>query len=130
MTTHSLRATTVVLALLGLVVTPALALTTFRAHLNGTLDGRDGEAPTQARGIEYAPGRCGTRGIMVTADTILAYPARGNISIYQGTFSMWIKPEGWRGGPDSEVRDILHWRPQETNKRNYLGIVKNGGEHG
>ncbi len=104
---------------------PVWALTIFRAHFNGALTSTEGQAPTVAEGVEYAPGRCGTSGIRFSEQTKLEYVSRGNISLYQGSFSVWIKPDGWRGGEDNNSRFVLNWTPLKTNKINMIGFVQN-----
>ncbi len=114
-------------ALITVAVLPAQCwgLTIFQTHFNGSLETAEGQQPTAAEGIQFVRGRCGTQGLMVTGETTLQYPAMGNISLYQGTYYIWVKPVGWRGGPDDNVRDILYWRQKKTNKQNFLGLVQN-----
>ncbi len=123
-TSRALLAGTVIA--LSIVPVQCWGLTIFQAHFNGSVATTEGQAPTTAEGINFVPGRCGTQGLMVTGETTLQYAARGNISLYQGTYYIWVKPVGWRGGPDDNVRDILYWRQQKTNKQNFLGLVQNG----
>ena len=111
---------------LSLLPAQCRALTIFQAHFNGELVTTEGQVPLLAENVEFAPGRCGTQGIMVTDETKLQYPARGNISLYQGTVGMWVRPVGWRGGVPKKTRFLLDWRQEKTNKENYLGFVQNG----
>jgi len=125
MTTWRLLLVGAVIAL-SLVPAQCRALTVFQAHFNGELATTEGQEPLVAENVAFAPGRCGTQGIFVTDDTQLRYPARGNISLYQGTVGMWVRPIGWRGGVPKKTRYLLDWRQEKTNKENYLGLVQNG----
>lgn len=115
-----------VLAVLALLPAQSWGLTIFQAHFNGSLLTAEGQAPAVAENVQFAPGRCATQGIMVTDETKLQYPALGNVSLYQGTFSVWIKPVGWRGGVPPKTRYIFNWNPVKTNKQNAIQFVQNG----
>ncbi len=111
---------------LSLIPVQCRALTVFQAHFNGELVTTEGQEPLVAEKVAFAPGRCGTQGIFVTDETKLHYAATGNISLYQGTVGMWIRPVGWRGGVPKKTRYLLDWRQEKTNKENYLALVQNG----
>lgn len=104
---------------------PGLCLTVFQAQFNGDTVTTEGQQPVEADGISYAPGRCGTLGLAVGESAALAYPAPGNISLYQGTAMVWCKPIGWRGGVDDATRWVFLWQPENTNKVNMIGLVQN-----
>ena len=110
---------------LSLIPVQCWGLTVFQAHFNGELATTEGQEPLVAENVRFAPGRCGTQGIFVTDETQLHYPAKGNISLYQGTVGMWIRPVGWRGGVPEKTRYLLDWRQEKTNKENYLALVQN-----
>jgi hypothetical protein len=112
--------------LLGLfVAVPCAGLTLFHAHFNGDTVTTEGGQPAIAEGIQFAPGRCGTQGLLVGDQTKLSYTAPGNASLYQGTAMVWCKPIGWRGGPDKATRWVWLWRPEKTNKASMIGLVQN-----
>jgi len=97
----------------------------FQAHFNGDPLTTERQPPAEAEALSYAPGRCGTLGLIVGDSTALAYPAPGNISLYQGTAMVWCKPVGWRGGVDDATRWIFLWQPEKANKVNMIGLVQN-----
>ncbi|HCU35525.1 MAG TPA: hypothetical protein DGT21_08720 [Armatimonadetes bacterium] len=104
---------------------PGLCLTVFQAQFNGNVVTTEGQQPAEAEGLFYARGRCGTLGLVVGESTALAYPAPGNISLYQGTAMVWCRPVGWRGGVDDATRWVFLWQPEKTNKVNMIGLVQN-----
>ena len=119
----SLAGATIALSLLPV---QGWGLTIFQAHFNGALVTNEEQEPLVAENVAFAPGRCGTQGIFVTDETKLLYPAKGNISLYQGTIGMWVRPVGWRGGVPAKTRYLFDWRQEKTNKVNYLALVQNG----
>ena len=104
---------------------PGHCLTVFQAQFNGDPLTTERQQPAEAEGLSYALGRCGTLGLVVGENSVLAYPAPGNISLYQGTAMVWCKPVGWRGGVDDATRWVFLWQPGNTNKQNIIGLVQN-----
>jgi len=58
-------------------------------HLDGSLDGAGGEAPSASTGAGFAPGRWGSA-LELADGGVLSYPRAGNLDLDAGTVEMWV----------------------------------------
>ncbi len=75
-------------------------------HFDGTLNGEQGETPTQSANILFQPGVIG-QGVLADRNSRLTYPSDGNINATEGTIELWIKPS-WNGA-DLQSRVLLKY---------------------
>lgn len=71
-----------------------------------TLNGAQGETPSQASGYSFQSGLRGN-GILLPANNQLFYPASGNINATEGTLECWVKP-AWDGN-DEQHHSLLSY---------------------
>lgn len=75
-------------------------------HFDGTLNGEEGETPTQSSSVLFQAGVIG-QAVVVDRNSRLTYTSDGNISATEGTIELWIKPS-WNGS-DNQSRTILRY---------------------
>lgn len=96
-----------------------------QCHFNDNAVGVGGETPKEGRGLKFVEGRVGTPGLHATRETFLSFETAGNLNLHEGTFSLWMKPLGWHGSTDKQVRDILFLRVPAYWDRNAFCVGKN-----
>ena len=89
-------------------------------HFDNTLNGENGETPTQASGVTFAAGVSG-QGVQVDSGDVLKYATAGNFNAPTGSIEFWIKPL-WNGS-DTTARYFF------SVGNNQLLLVKDGGNN-
>ena len=86
---------------LVLAITPAFsqsdvdAKTLLLLRFEQSLNGEQGETPTEQSGVTFEPGILG-QGVVVDSSDVLRYATAGNFHAPAGTIEFWIKPR-WNG---------------------------------
>ncbi len=85
---------------------PVDANTLLLLKFESSLNGEQGETPTQATGHSFQAGIQG-QGVLLLDNNQIFYPSANNINLLEGTVEFWIKPT-WNGN-DGQNHAILRW---------------------
>ena len=105
------------------------ASTLLSLRFENTLNGEQGEVPTQSSSVTFQPGISG-QGLYMDRGNRLIYDSSGNIDAKEGTIELWMKPS-WNGNDGQNhalfrygnTVNLLLGNPLPAAKMEALGLI-------